>query len=96
MATVRETAQGNQDIAAFQLLIQQQEGIMGPLISLWSEPPLNVMTFGVGPSPDADHRTILATYTDHPPAKDGFFLFCAGSCLIDGSVQQVAAYRKTS
>jgi hypothetical protein len=96
MATARETALGNQDLTTFQTIVQQQEGVFGPLISLSSESTNNVMTFQIGPSPDASHRAILATYTDHPPTKDGYTFVCAGTCLVSGIAQLVAAYRKTS
>jgi len=95
MATVREATPGSQDLPTFQTVVQQQEGVFGPLTALSSEGPNNVMTFEVGPSPDAPHRAILATYTGHPPAKDGCVLVCIGNCLVSGAAQQVAAYRKT-
>lgn len=95
MATAQEATPGNQDLATFQVVVQQQEGIFGPLTALGSAGSNNVMTFQIGPSPDAAHRAILATYTDHPPQKAGYVLICAGSCLVSSAAQQVAAYRKS-
>jgi len=95
MATAREATPGSQDLTTFQTVVQQQEGIFGVLTALSSEGANNIMTFQVGPSPDAAHRAILATYTGHPPNKDGYVLVCIGNCLVSGATQQVAAYRKT-
>jgi hypothetical protein len=95
MATRQEATPGSQDLSTFQTVVQQQEGIFGPLTALSSSGSNNVMTFQVGPSPDASHRATLATYTDHPPAKGGYDLVCVGSCLVSGAIQQVVAYRKT-
>jgi hypothetical protein len=95
MATVQEATPGNQDLPTFQSVVQQQEGIFGPLTALASHSPNNVMTFDVGPSPDAAHRAVLETYTDHPSMKDGFLLVCIGKCFVSGALQQVAAYRRT-
>jgi len=95
MATAKEATPGTQDLPTFQVVVQQNEGIFGPLQVLSSEGANNVMTFQVGPSPDTGHRAILDTYTDHPAQKAGYSLVCAGSCLVSGKAQQVAAYRKT-
>jgi hypothetical protein len=95
MATAQEATPGSQDLSTFQTVVQQQEGIFGPLTALSNHGANNVMTFQVGPSPDASHRAILETYTDHPPAKAGYVLVCIGSCLVSSVLQQVAAYRKT-
>jgi hypothetical protein len=95
MATAKEATPGSQDLPTFQLVVQQNEGIFGPLISLSSEGVNNIMAFQVGPSPDTDHRAILDTYTDHPPQKAGYKLICTGTCLVTSTSQQVGAYRKT-
>jgi len=95
MATAQEATPGSQDLVTFQTVVQQQEGIFGPLTSLSSSGDKNLMTFQVGPSPDSSHRAILATYTDHPPTKVGSVLVCIGNCLVSGALQQIAAYRKT-
>lgn len=96
MATVREATPGTQDLSTFQTVIQQQEGIFGPLISLANEGSNNIITFQIGPSPDADHRVIIDTYIDHPPIKNGFVLVCISNCLVSGTIQSVGAYRKKS
>jgi hypothetical protein len=81
MATAQEATPGSQDLVTFQTVVQQQEGIFGPLTLLSSAGDENLMTFQVGPSPDSSHRAILATYTDHPSAKVGSVLVCVGSCV---------------
>ncbi|MCW3477344.1 hypothetical protein [Limobrevibacterium gyesilva] len=95
MATVREMTPGSQDLATFQTVVQQQEAIFGPLQGIGGEGMNNIMTFVIGPSPDAARATILVTYTGHPPAKDGFQLVAIGTCLVSGAPVQVAAYRPT-
>lgn len=95
MATVREATPGSQDLQTFETVVQQSEGIFGPLMSIESESSNNIMTFQIGPSPTADHRANLVVYSDHPPKKDGFVLICIGSCLVESKVQQIAAYRKS-
>ncbi len=94
MATARDATPGTQNLSDFQKVIHQQEGIFGPLISLANDGSNNIMTFQIGPSPDADHRVIIDTYIDHPPLKNGFVLVCISNCLVSGSIQSVAAYRK--
>lgn len=97
MAIAQALSDGGKDLAYFQTIIQQEEGIYGPLLSLAAQAPNNLMTFTIGPSPDAAHRAILATFTDHPPAKAGHLLVCVGDCLVSGAVARIAAYRpKTS
>ena len=95
MATVQEATPGSQDIGTFQAVVQQQEGIFGPLTALASQIPNNIMTFQVGPSPDTAHRATLTVFTDHPAQKDGCVLICVGNCLVNGTPQSIAAYRKT-
>ena len=95
MATAKEATPGSQDLPTFQTVVQQNEGIFGPLLSLSSAGVNNIMTFQVGPSPDTAHRAILDTYTDHPPQKAGYTLICTGACLVSNAPQQVGAYRKT-
>lgn len=85
---------GSQDLSTFQTVVQQQEGVYGPLKALASQGPDNVMTFSVGTSPDAAHRAVLETYSGSPPSNPGYILICSGKCLVSGAAQQVAAYRK--
>ena len=95
MATVREQTSGSQSLQQLQLVVQQQEGIFGPLIALNGSGAVNVMTFQVAPSPDNAHRAILDAYAGHPPAKSGFSLICIGNCIVGGAPQSVAVYRMT-
>lgn len=93
MATIgRVETPGAHTLEAFQEVVQQQEGIFGPLVSLGSLRDVNVMTFEVSLSPA--HRAVLATYVDHPAPIPGHTLICAGPCLVEGAREQVAAYRR--
>lgn len=94
MATAREATPGAQDLPTFQAVVQQNEGIFGPLQLIATEGANNIMMFEIGVSPDADSRVILDTYTQHPAPKEGFSLVFAGTCLVSGGAQRIAAYRK--
>jgi hypothetical protein len=95
MATAQEITPCNQDLPTFQTVVQQQEGIFGPLTALSQSGDKNIMTFQVGPSPDAAHRVVLEIYTDHPPNRNGLTLVCVAACLVSSTLQNVAAYRPT-
>ena len=84
---------GNQSLADFQTVVQQQEEIFGPLTALGMQDSNNTMTFDIGPVPA--NLAVLATYAgDAPPAKDGHSLICKGDCLVNGQPAKVAAYRR--
>ena len=91
--TVQKAYGGAKPLSELQAVVQQQEGIFGPLQSLSMQPPNNVMTLIVGPSPPLTERALLETYTDHPPAKTGAILICVAECLVNGQSAKVAAYR---
>lgn len=95
MATAREATPGTQDLPTFQTVVQENEGIFGPLQLISTEGDNNIMTFLVGDSPDPEHRVILDIYTDHPDPKQGYCLVYAGICLVSGAAKRIAAYRKT-
>jgi hypothetical protein len=96
MATAQEITSGSQDMANFQMVIQQLEGIFGPVISLSASGGNNVMTFQVGPSPDSQQRAILETFADHPPQRTDASLICVGTCFVSAVAQKVAAYRPSA
>jgi hypothetical protein len=93
MATTHATTSGANDIATFQGVVQQQEGIFGPLTNLRADGPNNVMTFEVGPSPPTAKRAVLEVYAGHPPNKVGHALICVANCMVSGALKDVAAYR---
>jgi hypothetical protein len=76
-----------------QQIVNQQEGIFGPLQSISAQPPNNVLTLVVGPSPPADQRSVLVEFEDHPPARPGSTMICAGPCLVNSKLSSVAAFR---
>jgi hypothetical protein len=91
--TVQKACDGNKPLDYLQAVIQQEEGIFGPLQSLAAQAPNNVITMIVGPSPPSSQRAVLATYDGHPPEKPGATLICVADCLVDGNTAKVAAYR---
>ncbi|MBI2998136.1 MAG: hypothetical protein HYY46_06725 [Deltaproteobacteria bacterium] len=85
---------GSQSLAEFQTVVQQQEGIFGPLTALGKKDQNNTITLQIGPGPG--NRAVLETYKgNNPPEKGGFDLICAGDCLVEGQPAKVAAYRRT-
>lgn len=84
---------GNQSLADFQTVVQEQEGIFGPLTALGTQGSNNTITLDIGPTPA--NRAVLETYEgDAPPAKDGHSVVCTGDCLVDGQPAKVVAYRQ--
>ena len=85
---------GNRPLTEFQTVVQQQEGIFGPLQELAHQGSNNTITLEVGTSPEK--RAVLDTYDGaEPPAKENHFLICSGDCLVGGAPAKVAAYRPT-
>jgi hypothetical protein len=93
MGIVQIASDGSKDLPFLQTIVQQQEGIFGPITALASMPPNNVLSFQVGPSPAPAKRAVLESFTDHPPQKDKHELICIGNCLVSGKTAKMAAYR---
>ncbi len=92
MASKTVATPGSQSLAEFQKVVQQMEGIYGPLTALGKEGSNNTITLEIGTSPA--NRAVLETYEGKdPPAKPGYALICKGDCLVDGKPATVAAYR---
>lgn len=84
---------GSQSLAQFQTVVQQQEGIFGPLIGLGKEGQNNTITLEVGGTPA--NRAVLETYEgEELPKKAGHDLICKGNCLVESQPAKVAAYRR--
>ncbi len=84
---------GNQSLPDFQTVVQQQEGIFGPLTALGTQGSNNTITLDIGSTPA--NRAVLATYAgDAPPDRDGHSVVCTGDCLVDGQPAKVVAYRQ--
>lgn len=84
---------GNLSLAEFQAVVQQQEGIIGPLKWLGREGQNNTITLEIGPAPN--NRALLETYGGAgPPLKPGHVLICIGESLIESQPAKVAAYRR--
>jgi len=92
MASKTVATPGSQSLADFQTVVQQQEGIFGPLTALGKEGSNNTITLEIGTSPTK--RAVLARYDgDTPPDRAGHSLICQGDCLVQGEPAKVAAYR---
>jgi hypothetical protein len=83
---------GIQQLAAFQSVVQQQEGIFGPLIALGTWGQSNTMTMAIGPSPA--NRAVLEIYEGEAPLpRAGHAPICQGDCFVEGRPAKVVAYR---
>lgn len=92
MATKTVGTPGNQSLAEFQTVVQQQEGIFGPLKALGREDPNNTITLEIGSTPAK--RAVLEIYEgDEPPDKPDHVRICKAICLVKGKPANVAAYR---
>ena len=93
MTTEKVGSSGSRPLAKFEIVVQQNEGIFGPLVSLSSQGTDNVIELEIGNKPQ--NRAVLATFIgDSAPEKSGHTLVCKGDCLVDGNPAKVAAYRK--
>ena len=85
---------GSQSLAGFQTVVQQKEGVFGPLIALGKQGSDNTITYDIGDSPAKANRAVLDVYEGaEPPSKDNHTLICTGDCLVEGASAKVAAYR---
>ena len=92
-ATVTRHSDGGHSLYNFQTVVQQQEGIIGPLVAIKREGENNAITLKDGKAPP--NRSILEIYsTPEPPLKNGHNHVCNGICLVEGKETKVAAYRK--
>lgn len=93
MPSTTEKTDGNQSLPDFQTVVQQQEGIFGPLTALGTQDSDNTMTFDIGPMPA--NLAKLETYDGAaPPAKGGHSIVCTGNCLVESQPAKVVAYRQ--
>jgi hypothetical protein len=86
---------GSRPLTELQNIVQQQEGIFGPLKSLRVDEDKNAITLGIEASPNK--RAILEVFeTSEPPKKDGYSIICTGNCLVLKNLVTVVAYRAIS
>lgn len=91
-STYKVGTPGNQSLADFETVVQQQEGIFGPLKELGRDGQSNTITLEIGSTPT--NRALLEIYDGPtPPTKLGHHLVCTSECLVEGQVKKVAAYR---
>ena len=96
MATTQVKVEGRKTKSELQTIIQQQEGLFGPLAKLDSANGYTIVTLTVGRSPDKGKRVVLEIFDGpHPPGKAGYKIVCSGKCLIASALTQIVAYRAT-
>jgi hypothetical protein len=77
----------------FETVVQQQEGIFGPLIALSSASSGNVIELQVGSKPT--NRAVLKEFTGQgPDVLPDHALICTGVCLVENRRAKIAAYRQ--
>lgn len=92
MASRTVASDGSLPLGQFETIVQQQEGIFGPLLALSSLGAQNLITLTVGPRPE--HRARLEIIAAEPaPAKPGHDLICTGDVFVLGQPVLIAAYR---
>ncbi|GGA17060.1 hypothetical protein [Dyella nitratireducens] len=95
MATANFSTAGTLSLADLQQVVQDKEQDIGPITTISFLDANTMLTFQFGSSPDAMHLISLRLYADHPAQQSGMTLVCAGTCLVGGAQQKVAAYRRT-
>jgi hypothetical protein len=86
-------SEGKLTLAEFELTIQQNEGILGPLTGLSSDSNGNIIELQVGPKPA--NRAVLRGVTGASPDDlPGHVLVCTGNCFVENRPTKIAAYRK--
>ena len=92
MATATVATDPDLSLKKLQLIVQQQEGIFGPLKQFKAGVLSNILEFEVTAIPR--HRAILKTSGQvEPAATKGYVLLCHGDCFIAGKKTHVAAFR---
>lgn len=92
MASKLFRSDGSNDLNFLQTVVNQQEGIYGPLIALTSEIGQTYLVFQRGAPPNP--RSVLATITGEPaPPRPPQSAACSGLCVLEGQEKWVAAYR---
>jgi len=92
MSTATVATQPDLSLRKLQLIVQQQEGIFGPLTQISTGNGKNVLEFEVRARPKV--RAVLkVSDQDQPAPRKGFDLVCHGDCFIAGKQTRVAAYR---
>ena len=87
MATV--IASRNLSLADIQTLVDQQESILGPLVSIGNDGNENLLLFDVEQDPPERHPFIDTNIAPRPGAA----VVATGKMFISGQLQDVAAFR---
>jgi hypothetical protein len=94
MTSSTVASDGGLSLDQFQTVVQQNEGIFGPLLALSSQGSNNIITLEVGQSPE--QRVQLEIIAGTPaPDKPEHEIVCTGNVLVGGSPVVVAAYRRS-
>lgn len=92
MASQTVAAAGSSDLPTLQTIVQQNEGIYGPLIALGSSGADSLLTFNVGQTP-AKRAELFVIAALPAPNRPGQTLICTGVVFVSSIQKLVAAYR---
>jgi hypothetical protein len=92
MPSTTVASDGARPLGEFQTIVQQNEGIFGPLLALSSQGANNIITLEIGPRP-AQRAQLELIGAGSAPTKPGQDLVCVGNVLVSALPVRVAAYR---
>ncbi|MBL6082530.1 transglycosylase SLT domain-containing protein [Belnapia sp. T18] len=76
-----------------EVIVQQQEEILGPLVDLGNAGTKTALTFDMDSEPPKTFAVLRLTPGGQAPVIPGFRLVCQGNCLVAGQLAGVAAFR---
>jgi len=90
----RRETDGSSSLEELETIVQQMEGILGPLLTLGCQDGTNFLYFEVTTRLEPERRARLVQYDEAPNVPAGFVLVCAGACQVKDKRVRVAASRK--
>jgi hypothetical protein len=88
-------APSNYTLQKLELLIQQQEELLGALVDLGNDGAQTVIVIDDDQLPPSKLISLKPTIGEATPHLSGYNLVCTGICFIVGQRQKIAAYRST-
>ena len=92
MVSTIVASDGARPLGELQTIVQQNEGIFGPLLALSSHGVNNFMTFAIGQRP-AQRAELELIGAGNAPPKPDHDLVCVGDVMVNARPVRVAAYR---
>src|SRR5271157_141951 len=90
-------------LSDLQMIVQQQEGLLGPLIALGhgqlpasdgtTQQDVTILTVDMDQGPPAKRATLEQAVGGQAAPLAGSTPICTGDCYVSGRIQTIAAYR---